>query len=116
MYDNVGAPSACRNIRVISKTETNVSLAWDSPTTVGRSDFYYSVWYSDPDNIREFIAVNEYLVDDGAVVAFEVSSGLMPFTSYIFKVNTHNGVSDQDPDTHLRLCEVSTTTLQGSKL
>ena len=94
-------------------TDTTVTLTWNRPSTIGRSDLFYRVWRSDSNNIRIFIVVNNNLVDSGASVSYVVSNGLLAFTSYIFMVTTHNGVSDQDPDGHLRIKEIATTTLEG---
>ena len=59
------------------------------------------------------MVVNNNLVDSRASVSYVVSNGLIAFTSYIFRVTTHNGVSDQDPDGHLRIREITTTTMEG---
>ena len=109
-------PGPCEDLQVILVTDTTVTLAWNRPMIIGRSDFFYKVWHSDPDNIGEFVAVNSNLVDSGASVSYIVSNGLMAFRSYIFRVTTHNGVSDQDRDAHLRIREIATTTLEGRML
>ena len=59
------------------------------------------------------MVVNNNLVDSGASVSYVVTNGLIAFTSYIFRVTTHNGVSDQDTDAHLRIREITTTTMEG---
>ncbi len=55
------------------------------------------------------------MLTSGMTVAWSLYTvtGLVPFTSYIVRVTTHNGVSDQDPNTHLRMCEVSNMTVEG---
>ena len=59
--------------------------------------------------------MNDNLIDSRNRVAYTVS-GLRPFTSYQMKVTTHNGVSDQDPNSHLRQCLVNATTGEPCKL
>ena len=68
-------------------------VSWSAPSeTGGRSDLYYVVKYSDPDNAGQFI---------GTTCKSSTShrfTGLRAFTQYCFQVSAHNGVSDQDPD------------------
>ena len=94
---------------MISRTSTAINVSWTRPTTTGRPDFFYRVQYSDPNNVGQFITVNDNLRDSGNEVTYTVS-GLVPFTNYIVRVSTHNGVSDQDPDSHLRQCQVTSMT------
>ena len=70
--------------------------------------------HSDPANLGgDFILAPGNPVEESAVM-FTVT-GLIPFTSYIIRVTTHNGVSDQDPDnTNSRIAEVSNRTEEGS--
>ena len=114
MYLITAPPSACRNLEVVSTNDTTISIRWTQPEITGRSDFFYRVLHSDPDNIGQFIVVEDNLRDSNTRVNYIVS-GLRPFTSYQLKVTTHNGVSDQDPDSHLRQSLVSGTTREGSK-
>ena len=101
---------------MISRTSTAIIVSWTRPTTTGRPDFFYRVQHSDPNNVEQFIiTVDDNLRDSGNEVTYTVS-GLVPFTNYIVRVTTHNGVSDQDPDSHLRQCEVTNRTVEGSKL
>ncbi len=90
---------------MISRTDT-IIIRWSRPAITGRNDFFYRVLHSDPDNIGEFITENANFRDDSSVVTYTVT-GLVPLTPYKVRVTTHNGVSDQDPNTHLRMCEVS---------
>ena len=71
--------------------------------------------YSDPDRIGEFITDNDSLTSSSTIVHYTVS-GLIPLTSYIVRVTTHNAVSDQDPNIQLRMCEISNMTLEGGKI
>ena len=106
-------PSEVRNLEVVSSTDTTITLRWTRPLTTGRSDFFYGVSYSDPNNIGEFISSEDNLVTNSGTVTYEVT-GLVPFTSYILQVSTHNGVSDQEPDNcHLRISDASANTMEG---
>ena len=106
-------PSEVSNLVVVSSTDTTITLRWTRPLTTGRSDFFYKVFYSDPDSIGDFISSEDNLVTNSGTVTYEVT-GLVPFTSYILQVTTHNGVSDQDPDnSHLRVQDVSSSTMEG---
>ena len=97
---------------MISRTSTAITVSWTQPTTTGRPDFFYRVQHSDPNNVGQFIRVNDNLRDHGNEVTYAVSE-LVPFTNYIVRVTTHNGVSDQDPDSHLRQCQVTSMTREG---
>ncbi len=55
-------PSEVRNLEVVSSTDTTITLRWTRPLTTGRSDFFYGVSYSDPNNIGEFISSEDNLV------------------------------------------------------
>ena len=114
LYLITAPPSVCRNLDVVSTTDTTISISWTRPEIVGRSDLFYRVLHSDPDNIGQFIVVEDNLRDSNTRVNYIVSE-LRPFTSYQLKVTTHNGVSDQDPDNHLRQCLVSGMTREGSE-
>jgi hypothetical protein len=109
-------PSACRNIEVIARADTTITVSWNQPTTTGRTDYFYRVFHSDPVNIGEFILASNNLIDSRATVTFTVTN-LTPFTPYIIRVTTHNGVSDLDPDgANSRMCEISGTTIEGGEL
>ena len=78
----------------------------------GRSDLYYKVEYSDPDNLGSFTGA-VYLDGESTSHTF---NDLMFYTSYCIRVSAHNGVSDQDPDrSQSRMVENCTTTPEGSK-
>ena len=85
---------------------------WFSPAvTGGRSDLYYQVEHSDPDNLGTYNGT-DYV--SGGSTRRKVFTGLRPGTQYCIRVIAHNGVSDQDPDgTHLRTVEECTTTAEG---
>ena len=44
-------PSACRNLRVYRKrTRANTNtVRWERPLITGRDDYYYDIFYSDPE-------------------------------------------------------------------
>ena len=98
------APSAPRNLRFIEQT-TSIIVGWSSPTeTGGRSDLYYQVKYSNPDNPGAFSA---RLTQS---TRFKITA-LIPGTLYCIRVSAHSGVSDQDPDgSQLRMVEDCTRT------
>ena len=89
-------------------------MHWTEPADLGgRSDLFYRVEHSDPDNFGSFTGT-VYL--SGAAAIYTVT-GLTPYTQYCVRVTAHNGVSDQDPDgTHLRTVEECVTTVEGRKL
>ena len=99
-------PSALLDLRVTYITGTTITITWDRPTTTGRSDFFYRVFQSDPNQSGSFILSRNNLVDQGSTVSYQIT-GLVPFTPYILRVSVHNGVSvDLD-----RVCgQVSFTT------
>ena len=105
-------PSAPRNMRLNEQT-TSTAVSWLSPTeTGGRSDLYYQVEYSDPDNLGSFTGT-VYLDGESTSHTF---TALRPYTSYCIRVSAHNGVSDQDPDrSQSRMVEECTRTLEDSK-
>ena len=109
-----GPPSACTNIQLVHRTDASFTISWSRPEIIGRDDFFYRVLYSDPDRIGEFITENDNITNNSTVVHYTVS-GLIPLTSYIVRVTTHNAVSDQDPNSHLRMCGISNMTLEGGK-
>ena len=88
--------------------------SWSSPAEDGeRTDLYYWVEHSDPDNLGSYIN-GAYLCGEYRNHTF---SGLRPSTPYCVRVTFHNGVSDQDPDgINLRTVEECTTTLAARML
>jgi hypothetical protein len=93
---------------------TTVDVTWTRPTVIGRDDYFYVVEVSDPDRVNAFNVHNSNLVNETIQPTYKVSP-LVPHTSYVIRVSVHNGVSDQDPDGHLRICEVEVMTLEGGK-
>ena len=72
---------------------TQIYVNWSSPTqTGGRSDLYYVVEHSDPDNLGQFTGTS---CKSSSATSHEFSS-LRPATQYCIRVSAHNGVSDQD--------------------
>ena len=96
----------------LTEQQTSITVHWSSPAeTGGRSDLYYQVEHSDPDNLGTYIGT-DYV--SGTSTRRKVFSGLRPYTQYCIRVIAHNGVSDQDPDgTHLRTVEECTRTREG---
>ena len=95
-----------------ARTRNNtITILWEKPLLTGRPDYYYNVYYSDPDLPGSFILHNlNPLVKSFPLVSYSVS-GLRPMTSYTVRVSVLNGVSGQDPDGEEdRRCEVTTTT------
>ena len=104
-------PSAPSGLNLTDVSSTSISVNWSpSAETGGRSDLYYKVEYSDPDNLGSFTGA-VYL--NGTSHTF---TGLRPYTSYCIRVSAHNGVSDQDPDrSQGRMVEECTTTPEDSE-
>ena len=109
-----GPPTACTNLRVESRTNTTVNIRWNRPAIIGRPDYFYSVDVSDPDRVNAFVEDNSNYRDTRVRPTYSVSP-LVPHTSYVIRVSVHNGVSDQDPDGHLRTCDVNVMTREGGK-
>ena len=105
-------PTAPRNLSVIAESSMIVNFNWSSPAVIGgRSDLYYQVEHTDPDNLGSYIGT-VYLSGKSTSYLF---TGLRPDTQYCIRVIAHNGVSDQDPDgTHLRTVEECTRTERKS--
>ena len=98
----------------LSAQRSSIATVWSSPAqNGGRSDLYYQVEHSDPDNLGTYTGT-DYI--SGRSTRRKVFSGLRAFTQYCIRVIAHNGVSDQDPDgTHLRTVEECTRTPEGRK-
>ena len=98
----------------LSAQQSSITVVWSSPAvTGGRSDLYYQVEHSDPDNLGTYTGT-VYLRGGSTSHSF---SGLRSYTQYCVRVIAHNGVSDQDPDgTHLRTVEECTRTAEGREL
>ena len=72
-----------------------MTVSWSPPTDDGgRTDDYYYVEISDPDNLGSY-RDGQYLSGTSRSRSF---SGLRRCTQYCVRVTAHNGVSDQDPD------------------
>ena len=110
---NLEPPSAPRDMST-SVTSTSISVTWSAPADLGgRSDLYYQIEISDPDNLRSYTGT-VYLSGSSTSTAL---TNLRPYTQYCVRVTAHNGVSDQDPDReHLRREEECTRTLEARKL
>ena len=89
-------------------------MSWTRPADeCGRTDLYYQVEHSDPDNLGSYTGT--VYLSRGSLTRTRTLSDLRPFTSYCVRVIAHNGVSDQDPEgTHLRTVEDCVTTDEGS--
>ena len=108
-------PFAPDNCEIISVTDTTVQLSCDAPLySGGRSDLYYTVQYSDPDNVGQNIMATDTACMNQT--SFTIT-GLRPFTTYVIIVTAHNGVSDQDEDRILaRMVQKRITTNISRKL
>ena len=111
LYNYTEPPSAPGDI-MLTVQDTNITAEWSSPaSTGGRSDLYYQVEHSDPDNPGTYTGT-VYLSGGSINHTF---TGLRPDTQYCVRVIADNGVSDQDPDgTHLRTVQVCTRTERKS--
>ena len=98
--------------------QTNsITVSWRQPADLGdRSDLFYQVEYSDPDNFGSYITDTDNVNGSPSRPSYTVT-GLRLYTQYCVRVTAHNGVSDQDPDgTHLRTVEECVRTDEGGKL
>ena len=98
------------NLIDTSNTSTSLSVEWSTPEYLGeRDDLYYTVEYSDPDNVGVMLPMQcgkDCLTDTSCTV-----TGLRPATTYVVRVTAHNGVSDQDAGGALaRQKEITLTT------
>lgn len=110
MIDLTAPPSACRNIYVQQKTDTQLIIRWTKPENTGRKEFYYQIQYSNGD------ATGQHSLVDRTDYVQEVISSLKTNTEYTITVTVHNTVSDQDiRNEHLRRCELTASTEEGSK-
>ena len=103
-------PSMPLNLRNTSDTSTSLSVRWSAPSYLGeRSDLYYRVEYSDPDEVGVMLPMQcggSCLTGTSCTV-----TGLRPATTYVVRVTAHNGVSDQDAGGALaRQKEITLTT------
>ena len=93
--------------------EDSISVAWSSPDSLGeRDDLYYSVEFSDPDNVGQMITANECMTSTSFTV-----TGMLSATDYVIRVMAQNGVSDQDADgAFSRIAEITVRTNNSRKL
>ena len=107
-YLHTEPPSPPRSVS-LTPQQSSITVRWSAPSdNGGRTDLYYEVDISDPDNLGSYIGT-VYL--SGRSTSRTIS-GLRPFTHYCVRVTAHNGVSDQDPNgQHLRREEQCTRTL-----
>ena len=105
-------PSAPDDV-VLEPQQTSITIRWLSPAqTGGRSDLYYRVEHSDPDNLGSYTGT---VYKSGGSTS-HTFTGLRPYTQYCIRVSAHNGVSDQDPDgDHRRIVEKCNRTMEGCK-
>ena len=87
-----------------STDDNSITISWSPPVDDGgRSDTYYTVEYSDPDNVGVML-----LADCGSTCLTDTQctiNNLQPATAYAINVISHNGVSDQDKNGGLgRIC------------
>ena len=75
---NTEPPSAPNDVTLTAR-ETSITVEWSSPAvTGGRSDLYYQVEHSDPDNLGTYTG-NVYLSGGSTSHSF---TGLRPGTQY----------------------------------
>ena len=110
-------PGPVRNLRVTRVIDTSVTVTWTRPVVTGRSDFYYTLQYSDPDNIGALLPVPPRRIDNQALTVTVPITGLQPNTPYTIRVTSHNGVSDQDTENAaLRRVDIQVRTMEGGQL
>ena len=108
------AMSPPHSVSLTPQLSSIITVRWSAPSdNGGRTDLYYEVDISDPDNLGSYTGT-VYL--SGRSTSRTIS-GLRPFTQYCVRVTAHNGVSDQDPNgQHLRRDEQCTRTLTAGKI
>ena len=122
---DVGPPNPVLDLRATQIGNTSITVTWTRPE-ICRTDFYYIVEYSDPDNFGNFLPatgdlMNKRYYNSAPTVTYRVptiSSGLSlrPYTDYTIRVTVHNGVSDQDSENEpLRRAELQNRTREGSE-
>ena len=85
---------------------------WEDPKDVGRSDYYYIIEYSDPDDASIYHRHNEDNVKGNNYTL----NNLRADTIYIIRVSVHNGVSDQDSENaDDRMVTIRAHTTEGRK-
>jgi len=108
-----GPPTAVRSLRVISKTNTSITIQWDTPSVTGRSDYYYNVEHNSPKDISKYEQHNRERITNTNI--YNVNK-LEPDSEYIIRISVHNGVSANDShNDDERRREISDNTLEGGK-
>ena len=98
---------------VFVRSATQIQVTWTASDTGGRTDMYYVVEHSDPDNLGQFINPT-CIQSSGSSHTF---SGMRAGTQYCIRVSAHNGVSDQDPENDAtRYKEACDTMYEAGKL
>ena len=112
----VEPPSEPREVSLNPQTNS-ITVSWRRPADLGgRSDLFYQVEHSDPDDFGSYITDTDNLNGSPSRPSYTVT-GLRPYTQYCVRVTAHNGVSDQDPcGTHLRTVEECVRADEGGKL
>jgi len=106
-----GPPTAVRILRVISKTNTSITIQWDTPSVTGRSDYYYNVEHNSPNDISTYKRHNQERITNTNI--YNVNE-LQPNSEYIIRISVHNGVSANDSQNDReRRRQISDTTLEG---
>ena len=111
-----GPSGPVRHLQVAILTTTSMTVRWTRPEVTGRSDFYYTLQYSDPDNIGEFLPAIPLRIVNSSLSVSHTVTGLQPYTTYTIRVTSHNGVSDQDTENAaLRIVTIQVRTQEGGK-
>ena len=112
VISSLGSPFICRNLRVLQEmTRTNtIIVTWERPLITG-IDYYYDIFYSDPEKPGNFKKHNRSpFINNYSIMMYSLS-GLKPLTSYTIRVVVRNGMRNQHPEGEEgRRCEVSVTT------
>ena len=97
-----------------SITAKSISMQWDPPVFLGgRADLYYTVQYSDPNNVGQMVMASDPCLTS---LSFTITD-LQPATDYVVRVMAHNGVSDQNQEGALaQMSEISVRTSNARRL
>ena len=91
-----GSPPVVRDLIASETYTTRIALKWRCPVIPGRSDLYYRICHKVA--LTTDRSCSDYNPLSTTCNTSYSITGLQSFTPYEVCVSSHNGVSDQDPD------------------